>query len=321
MDQRVAHMVDQKVTIVVRVVEHEQDGLHTRVNGVSPDQLFYLDGIFGRPDEIWTLYDIQRVGIFLDHPVMALGKDSEAFCHQFRGVEDYTAAWDFCSGIGALGWGAKHAGFRLLGHNDQGWLACAATCLNSRAPIVKGSIHEQDTVRGIHRVTNGQRFIGMAGFPCQPYSRQGSRQEAADPRFHRLCFWQRGACGLLLECVPEAGTSKPVREQIQKYMEATGFQIFDHVLDLADRWISRRRRWWALILPADGLQTWGKQDPDPLPGHLLRDWPHWDVELNLQRDQNETDHYDSIEYGTENRRLVLGSRTTTMSVRVQRTRI
>ena len=258
MDQKVDAEGERKVTVVAKVVGHELDGRFTQMNGVSPDQLFYLGGIFGAPDELWTLYDIERVSVFQDHPVMALGKDSEAFCHQFRGDEDYTAAWDFCSGIGALGWGAEHAGFRLLGHNDQGWLACAATRLNSQAPIVKGSIHEQDTVRGIHRVTNGRRFIGMAGFPCQPYSRQGSRQEAADPRFQTLpalllAAWRLGASGLLLECVPEAGTSKPVREQIQKYLEATGFQIYDQVLDLADRWISRRRRWWALILPADVL--------------------------------------------------------------------
>ena len=103
----------------------------------------------------------------------------------------------------------------------------------------------------------------------------------------------------------------------QKYLEATGFQIYDQVLDLADRWISRRRRWWALILPADvlphGLQMWGKHDPDPLPGHLLRDWPHWDLEeeQNLRWDQNEIDHYDNLEFGTESRRLDLWAKIPT----------
>ena len=97
MDQKVDAEGECKVTVVARVVGHELDGRFTQMNGVSPDQLFfYLGGIFGAPDELWTLYDIERVGVFQDHPVMALGKDSEAFCHQFRGDEDYTAAWDFC---------------------------------------------------------------------------------------------------------------------------------------------------------------------------------------------------------------------------------
>ena len=174
---------------------------------MSPHQDFLLDCSFGMIKQVWTLYGIQNVGSFGGLPLFTFGKDASAYPHVSEVTRDFEKAWDFCSGIGALGWGAAHAGMQILGHNDRNWLACAAARLNSSAPIIKGDIQLLATVR--IAITNGKKFVGLVGFPCQPFSRQGRQREDGDPRFDTLpalllASWRLGAAGLLLECVPEA---------------------------------------------------------------------------------------------------------------------
>ena len=137
MDPALPTVVGGSGTLVAAVQEHWEEGL-TRLHGLSPHLVFLVDCSFGMIGEVWTLYGITNVGSFGGLPLFTLGKDASAYPHISEGACDFEKAWDFCSGIGALGWGAAHAGMKILGHTDRNWLACAAARLNSSAPIIKG---------------------------------------------------------------------------------------------------------------------------------------------------------------------------------------
>ena len=315
MDEVITKHGTDTFSVVAKVVAHDEFGGFTKMEGLSPIQHFLVRSIMGEIGEIWTMYDYQTYGEVDTLPLVEPSPEGVALPHP-QHAHDLLTGWDFCAGIGALGWGANFAGVSLAGHVDEGRLACIATRLNSNAPIIQGDIKNIKTTKQVHQHSKGTKPLIMAGFPCQPFSRQGLQLGEKDPRFQTLpallrSAWLLGASGLLMECVPEVKTSQPAMEHIRRFAEAKDLIMQDTILELADRWLCRRKRWWALLtprsLPTPTLQTWPKSEVDYYPHNLISEWPVWPIkeEQQLKWTEQERNYYDDPTYGQDLRQIDL----------------
>eukprot|EP00438_Fugacium_kawagutii_P013811 Skav210602 [mRNA] locus=scaffold234:31140:35777:- [translate_table: standard] len=174
-------------------------------------------------------------------------------------------------------------------------------------------MHEAQQVQGC-------RPILAAGFPCQPYSRQGSQRRSRDPRSRTLGDILKAAhltcaAGLFLECVPEAMTDAEVQRQLHEFAEAHDMQVSQRIVHLHNVWPSRRTRWYAVVLPkcfgAIDLQDLPALTPAPKLSDLMPDsyWPFWslDDEQELRWTDLECQAYRNPEYGSPQRHVQLDS--------------
>ena len=89
-------------------------------------------------------------------------------------------------------------------------------------------------------------------------------------------------------------------------------------LDLADQWISRRARWWGLLLPrswlGEGLRQWPKSNSFQVLGDVFQHWGIWSEmdELQLQLTELELQKYGNPCYGAEARLLSFSSKANTL---------
>ena len=114
---------------------------------------------------------------------------------------------------------------------------------------------------------------------------------------------------LLLECVPGAGRNQKVIEALDRYCRDRGFHRTSVLLDLKRLWPCRRLRWWCLLMPADvalpDLRDFPELPVRPVVGHLIREWPGWHLEqeLQLQLSPWERTIFQDPEYGEVDRFL------------------
>ncbi|CAJ1453054.1 unnamed protein product [Effrenium voratum] len=114
-----------------------------------------------------------------------------------------------------------------------------------------------------------------------------------------------------MECVPEVKSSQPAMEHIRRFAEAKDLTMQDTILELADRWLCRRKRWWALLtprsLPTPTLQTWPKSEVDYYPHNLISEWPIWPIkeEQQLKWTEQERNYYDDPTYSQDLRQIDL----------------
>ena len=118
----------------------------------------------------------------------------------------------------------------------------------------------------------------MSGFSCQPYSSGGSQRGVSDQRsgtLHstpRAGFMMRNPA-IILECVQEASNNSMVCRHLESFRDQCGFHLSEVMLRLEDAWISKRARWWAILMaPFVGcvqVGTPGHLDSPNLQGDLL----------------------------------------------------
>ena len=92
-----------------------------------------------------------------------------------------------------------------------------------------------------------------SGSLVSPFHVLGDKREGLDQRSQSLPFGLSAAFLLQLdlvvtECVPEASQSPFVLKCMQQYMQMTNSDRSETLLELADVWPSRRRRWWSVLL-------------------------------------------------------------------------
>lgn len=162
-----------------------------------------------------------------------------------------------CAGIDAVGVGLEAAGLSTKIRNEVNerfcrWLEVAMQEGRiSESQVVSGSIGDNEVVSKFLQV-DSDLGVMAAGIACQPYSRLGDRREGSDERSKTLPFVLRAAFAaqcpiVILECVKEAMVSDFVQHQIGKFMQVTGYQCKQKVLELHKTWPTRRTRWWCIL--------------------------------------------------------------------------
>ena len=111
-----------------------------------------------------------------------LTEDTRWFHHGPNDILNYQRLKEVCSGLGGIAIGAHHAGLHAIAHLDHNGLACGQLRANGATNVIHGSICEMSNIAKLHAAGGPQPAVLAAGFPCQPYSRQGDRLGEQDPR-------------------------------------------------------------------------------------------------------------------------------------------
>ena len=201
---------------------------------------------------------------FFRWPILVVDEKAELLIHPPKDQSSLFALTETCSGLGGLGCGAEYAGWKVVAQNDINSKYMEHQAKHTNIPVVTGDIGDMQTVVALHR-THSASSVMAFGFPCQPYSTAGDRKHGSDPRAAVLPNNLYAAFLLQMEivvceCVPGAATSKHVLSCLEYYMEMTQSDRSEVLLELADMWPSRRRRWWTVIL----MQYYGKVKLCPL---------------------------------------------------------
>lgn len=197
-------------------------------------------------------------------PMLVIDKKAELLIHPQENQAHMTELIETCSGLGGIACGAAYAGWTLRAQNDINPNFVKIQQQVNSVPIVEGDIGDMHTVASLHRAYAQAGTIAF-GFACQPYSTAGDRREGMDPRAESLPASLYAAHLLqkdivVCECVPGAATSKYVLACLDYHMEMTASDS-EILLELADLWPSKRRRWWTVIVK----QYIGRVQLQPMP--------------------------------------------------------
>ena len=230
---------------------------------------------------IWTIYGYRvtvDIGIILE-PV----EDSRKFQKPTDQGAGHMRLKEICSGIGGFSAGARESGFETVAFLDHCEIACNTVAANGGRTIC-ASIADRGARMALHEVEHDKPCLATAGFPCQPYSRQGDGQGFADDRAHTLTHillaaWFMQVEGLVLECVVEAASHPLVRTLIAELACKMKWDQQNLTLNLVDQWPSRRQRWWCILLPSGvplEFRAWNKTETKQCIADVIPEWPCWD---------------------------------------------
>ena len=261
---------------------------------------------------IWTLYGYKAVAT--GEVVLEPSGTSCKFQRPLDPKTGQVALKEVCAGIGGFSLGAVESGFHTLVFLDRSDIACRTIEANG-GHTIQADIATREARVALHAVHPDVACMLTAGFPCQPYSRQGDGRGFSDERAHTLprileAVWYLQPVGLVLECVVEAERNPEVRALIAAVAQKLRWQQHHVALELADRWPSRRHRWWCILLPADTpfqFAAWPRSEVKPRIREVLGEWPVWSQQEleQLQWDEEEASHFADPSYGQEPRVLDL----------------
>ena len=221
---------------------------------------------------------------------------------------------ELCAGCGGMGVGASYMGGQVVVAVDHNDLSTSHLMANNHGQVLKLDILAESAAKSIHRAFDDQPGTTTMGFPCQPFSSQGLQRGTEDSRFMvfyaglRICFLLQSQ-SIILECVPAAGDSVEVQQALACIADALGLVCHQAILDLQEVWPSRRRRWWALLLPAHwdchGLPEWDRCNTFDKVGAVFQRWGTWaEAEENdLQLTFEEFAMYSNLDFGNDKRLL------------------
>ena len=188
-----------------------------------------------------------------DHRGTILTPDSLSQCLVIKGVqvEDLYRLSETCTGIGALGIGAKQAGWEVTVVNEKQPKLAELLASVSEAKVVLGDIAFGSTVGDMHRQDPRPSALAF-GFNCQSFSKGGDMKGGEDERAMTLprglhAGYLLGCPIIVLECVAEAPTFAFVKQALSQFCEVTGFVKSEIVHELHHIWVANRQRWWCVL--------------------------------------------------------------------------
>eukprot|EP00435_Cladocopium_sp_Y103_P059762 s55_g21.t1 len=229
---------------------------------------------------------------------------------------------ELCAGVGGMGLGAEYLGGRACASVDWSSISVDHLRVNTKGHVFQLDITDLTSIRTVHQQCP---LVGTTtlGFPCQPHSLQGNRRGSADPRSQvfraglRFIFMTQSQTAIM-ECVPMAGQNPDILSDLKELAEVMQWHVLTTLLDLGDRWASRRSRWWALLLPAAwhvyDLSSWTFSDKYATVGSLLSSWGVWPIsdEQALELNDIELQAYGNPRLGADKRLLELTDKANTM---------
>eukprot|EP00435_Cladocopium_sp_Y103_P030652 s1192_g7.t1 len=184
-------------------------------------------------------------------PVLKVDDQARILIHRQKDLSNVFNLIETCAGMGGLGKGASYAGWKTQVVNDM----MPSFCQHMRAvgaKVVEGDISLLATVAALHELAPDAGSIAF-GYSCQPFSKAGDGKGGQDVRAQSLpyslyCAFLLQLDLVITECVPEASMSTFVLKCLQQYMQMTGSDRSEAVLELAQIWPAHRRRWWTVLL-------------------------------------------------------------------------
>ena len=230
---------------------------------------------------------------------------------------------ELCACTGAMAVGPMFVGAKVAACVDHCNLACQHLVLNQHGLVLEADLLDPATTRRLHLAIDDLPHTTLFGFPCQPYSSQGSRRHQLDPRSN--VFWAGlrsifllQSQAAILECVVGASCDVAIRQGLESLAECMGWRVQTVILKLEDQWPMFRKRWWIALFPL----TWGQHELKPWPvsfdfptiGHVLPHWGLWDdhVEDSLSLSPEEFDDFRNPCFGNDNRLLTQQHRCQTV---------
>eukprot|EP00438_Fugacium_kawagutii_P001787 Skav235966 [mRNA] locus=scaffold592:118205:122734:+ [translate_table: standard] len=265
-----------------------------------------------------TLYGARFSGVkYLGAWLFEVGA-SEVCCSSVPPVDSLRWAHDLCCGLGGFSTAWTFLGGVVASAVDWNELACTAFSRSHPTPLLHADIALSSTVRDLHvlQLAQGVQPWILAGFPCQPYSVQGSLGRDQDPRSavldHILLAGHLlNAVGYILECVPEAYHDKVVQKTLHTFAAQQGMKLTQVVLPLHSIWASRRTRWFCVIVRdmSDQIPPLPTVNPSPVVRDVVSHWPVWPLEQEeqLRWTPLECQGYRNPEFGPVERRIDLGA--------------
>ena len=244
---------------VVDVVQCMDDTLMS-VWDLSQQQMTVLQGARLMTQHRYSCYDLQ---VDTDLGLLHVTKDS--WITQVTPTDAFSPnVIELCAGSGSMGVGASFVGAQVLAAMEINPLALRHLRANRHGQVLAGDVTCMADVRCLHQMINQHKFSVFCGFPCQPYSSQGMLNRGADPRaltFKGLirAIFMLQAQAAVLECVEGAALDGDVREGVEWLCQHLQWQAAETVIDLAQQWCTRRKRWWAVLAPAGwtlSLPSW-----------------------------------------------------------------
>lgn len=243
-----------RATLVAHLVVWDEKGEHL-CKGHLTKQFFKLQA--NLPEGTGCITLINAKVLQIRGPVLVVDDNAKTLVHKPSTMQSLERMSETCGGLGALGVGAEHAGFKITVVNDVQPSFCQKLQQQGRCEVVTGDICKMTTVIELHEKGDGAAVFAF-GFNCQPFSSLGDNRQGMDERSATLTYGLYAAYLLqmkivIMECVPNALQSKFVKVGIQHYINHTDAFRSDEVLELSDLWPSYRRRWWCVLThPAIG---------------------------------------------------------------------
>ena len=270
-------------------------------------------------DEVVTLYDVVKSDKQYQNAIwLTLDSNSSILGHQHPQSNDFRFTHDVCCGLGGFSSALHFLGGQAISAVDSASLAVEAYACNHPCKPFCADIRSSQTVRSMHhaQLKAGCQPLLTAGFPCQPFSRQGFQKGLQDPRGQILPAILKAAkllhvCGILLECVPEVLSNMDIQHLLYCFALDHGFRIQQFVLHLHHVWPSKRSRWFALLvrnrLPTIRVLPF----PEPLCLPTIKDlipvWPAWPQSDEQQLQWTDLEHqvFNDPAFGNPDRRVIV----------------
>ena len=278
------HVPGDKMNVVCKL--QIWDGVHEKhlFQSVNDKVLFYAEGLIDGSCECYTFMQA-TLRQHYPVPMLILGEDSKIFRHEPPSWESLFAVAELCAGFGGMTQGLSASGFHTVTAVDFNDRMCHLFRKQHDIDTITGDVCDVETVCKVWHQAKGVGTLA-AGFACQPFSHLGDQKGGQDRRALSL----RGVLEMafylqvqvvILECVSAAAANQFVKDEIQRFVDVSGFLVSQTELHLEDVWVSRRSRaWWILSAPFLGkipLVPWPKSNVVSKVLHVISGILPWDA--------------------------------------------